>query len=170
MRAYDTQLMGVHDTHLFIQLATEGVLAIDVSILAHPSGARFLRTLGYANHVEFVENEAYVATGGYGTVHFDLGLLPPCSHPDRTSPILPFQLAVLRGDPTPAVAQHGPEVNGRAGRQVGGGRQAVETLVSRSSSARPACACTRVPAVASQDTRIDSRRSRKDCVAGSKAR
>ena len=84
IRANETLLMGLHDNHLFIQLGQDGVLATDVSDLARPRGARFLPTLGYVSHVEFVRSEAhteagtvaYLASGSYGTFHFELAPAP----------------------------------------------------------------------------------------------
>jgi hypothetical protein len=72
LRAMDTQLMGVHDNHLFIHLDRDGVLVANVADLAHPRGARYLRTFGWPSHVQFTGTDAYVASGPFGVLHFDL--------------------------------------------------------------------------------------------------
>jgi hypothetical protein len=68
----DTELMGVEGNHLFLKLGWDGLLVTDVSDLAHPRGTRFLPTWGWATHVAFAGNEAYVAAGSFGVFHFDL--------------------------------------------------------------------------------------------------
>jgi hypothetical protein len=58
---------------LFLNLAGDGVLLIDVADPAHPSGVRFVRTLGWASHIDFVGNDGYVAAGNFGSFDIDLG-------------------------------------------------------------------------------------------------
>jgi hypothetical protein len=79
MRTYGVQLMGMHQGDLFISLPGDGVLVADVSDAAHPVGTRFLRTLGWANHIEFARDDAYVASGNFGV--FDLNLRAPAAIP-----------------------------------------------------------------------------------------
>jgi hypothetical protein len=62
----NVQLMGVHDTQLFVSLPGDGVMAIDVTNPQRPVGKAFLRTLGYATHIEFANNQAFVASGYFG--------------------------------------------------------------------------------------------------------
>ena len=50
--------------------------AVDVSKPAAPRGVQFLRTLGYATHIEFFDKSAYVASGFFGLAHLDLSALP----------------------------------------------------------------------------------------------
>jgi len=66
------QLMGVHQGRLFANLAGDGILILDVTNPARPAGVHFERTLGYATHIEFVGNDAYVGSGYFGTTHIDL--------------------------------------------------------------------------------------------------
>ena len=45
---------------------------VDVSNPRTPKGVQFLRTLGYATHVEFFDADIYVASGYFGLSHLDL--------------------------------------------------------------------------------------------------
>jgi hypothetical protein len=74
-RTYGVQLMGMHQGKLFVSLPNDGLLAANVSDPAHPQALSFLRTLGWASHLEFNGNDAYVAAGAFGV--FDLNLAAP---------------------------------------------------------------------------------------------
>jgi hypothetical protein len=78
-RMFNVQLMGVHQGRLFANLAGDGILIIDVSDAAKPAGLHFARTLGYATHIEFAGDDAYVGSGFFGTTHIDLRALPTVS-------------------------------------------------------------------------------------------
>lgn len=64
------QFMGTHDGRLFMNLAGDGILAVDVSDPAHPVGKQFLRTLGWGTTIAFAGDEAYVASGNFGLFRF----------------------------------------------------------------------------------------------------
>jgi len=72
MRAYNVQLMGTHQGRLFVNLQGDGILMVDVTKPSQPVGVRFLRTLGYASHIEFAGDDAYVAAGYFGVYRMDL--------------------------------------------------------------------------------------------------
>jgi hypothetical protein len=90
-RMYNVQLMGAHQGKLFINLAGngqyysygntsygggDGILVVDVAKPAAPKGVHFLRTLGFATHIEFFDDDVYVASGFFGLSHFGLGASP----------------------------------------------------------------------------------------------
>ncbi|HEY0708724.1 MAG TPA: beta-propeller domain-containing protein [Polyangia bacterium] len=90
-RMYNVQLMGTHAGKLFVNLlggnnssfydrgavgGGDGILVIDVTQPAQPQGVRFLRTLGYASHIEFFGDDVYVAAGHFGLTHMSLGATP----------------------------------------------------------------------------------------------
>lgn len=66
------QLMGTHDGLLFANLPGDGLLAINVANPAQPIGRQFLRTLGWASHVAFSGQNAYIGSGYFGVHHMDL--------------------------------------------------------------------------------------------------
>jgi hypothetical protein len=72
MRTSNVRLMGVHDGRLFANLPGDGILIADVADAAKPLGLHFTRTLGYATHIEFAGDDAYVGSGYFGTTHIDL--------------------------------------------------------------------------------------------------
>jgi hypothetical protein len=88
-RMYNTQLMGTHQGRLFINLGGnqgyydpfgsggggggDGILVVDISNPSAPHGVKFLRTLGFATHIEFFADDVYVAAGHFGLFHLDLG-------------------------------------------------------------------------------------------------
>jgi hypothetical protein len=74
--SYDLQLMGTYQGRLFANLQGDGVLVVDVDNPAAPHGLRFVRTLGYASHIEFAGNDAYIAAGYFGVYHLDLESAP----------------------------------------------------------------------------------------------
>jgi hypothetical protein len=45
---------------------------IDISNASAPRGVRFLRTLGFATHLEFFGDDVYVASGYFGLFHMNL--------------------------------------------------------------------------------------------------
>jgi hypothetical protein len=90
-RMYNMQLMGTHQGKLFINLAGnpgyyydpfgvggggDGILVVDIANPAAPRGIRFLRTLGFATHIEFFGDDIYVAAGHFGLFHLDLKSSP----------------------------------------------------------------------------------------------
>jgi len=91
-RMYNVQLMGTHQGKLFVNLAGsgspyyydgyygygggDGILVVDVSAPAAPRGVTFLRTLGFATHIEFFGDDVYVASGYFGLSHLSLTAPP----------------------------------------------------------------------------------------------
>jgi hypothetical protein len=90
-RMYNVQLMGTHAGKLFVNLmggpsfnyydrgsvgGGDGILVVDVTQATQPKGVRFLRTLGYASHIEFFGDDVYVAAGHFGLNHMSLGAIP----------------------------------------------------------------------------------------------
>jgi hypothetical protein len=88
---YNTQLMGTHQGKLFVNVmgsggynyydkgavaGGDGILVLDVTNAAAPKGVRFLRTLGYASHIEFFDDDVYVAAGHFGLSHMNLSEAP----------------------------------------------------------------------------------------------
>jgi hypothetical protein len=71
-RMQNIQLMGVNGGRLFANLQGDGILILDVRNPAKPAGLHFARTLGYATHIEFAGDDAYVASGYFGITHIDL--------------------------------------------------------------------------------------------------
>ena len=72
IRTNYSQLMGLHGHDLFLSLPGDGVLMINVANPAQPSGVRFVRTLGWGSHLDFVGNDGYVAAGNFGSFNIDL--------------------------------------------------------------------------------------------------
>ena len=70
---YNAQLMGTYKDELFVNLPGDGVLALNLKNPGNPFGTRFLRTLGYASHIEFAKGTAYVASGNFGVFEFGVG-------------------------------------------------------------------------------------------------
>jgi hypothetical protein len=71
-KMFNVQLMGVQEGRLFVNLAGDGILIVDVKDAAKPFGVLFSRTLGYATHIEFAGDDVYVGSGFFGTTHIDL--------------------------------------------------------------------------------------------------
>ena len=69
---YNVRLMGTHKDRLFAYLPGDGVLVVDTKNPSKPKGQQFMRTLGYATHLEFSGDTVYVAAGYFGTFQFDL--------------------------------------------------------------------------------------------------
>jgi hypothetical protein len=73
---YNSDLVGVHDGRLLVNLQGDGFLVVDVSDPAAPTGVRFVRTLGWANNIEFVGPDVYVSSGYFGVQHFGVADVP----------------------------------------------------------------------------------------------
>jgi hypothetical protein len=73
---YNSDLVGVHDGRLLVNLQGDGFLVVDVNDPAAPFGVRFVRTLGWANNIEFAGQDVYVASGYFGIQHFGVGDAP----------------------------------------------------------------------------------------------
>ena len=77
-----TDLEDLSETRLaqkISQLSGVGLvttLVLDVTKPSAPRGIRFLRTLGFATHIEFFASEAYVASGFFGLSHLALDAAP----------------------------------------------------------------------------------------------
>jgi len=71
---YNAQLMGTYQGRLFINLPGDGILVVDASNPAKPVGQQFMRTLGYASHIEFAGDNAYVAAGYFGIYQMKLNV------------------------------------------------------------------------------------------------
>ena len=69
--ARNLDIMGLRNNTLFLNLVNEGVLTVDVSRAASPNPRSFVRTLGYASHVQFDGDKALVASGYYGVYQID---------------------------------------------------------------------------------------------------
>ncbi|MGB8295517.1 MAG: beta-propeller domain-containing protein [Polyangia bacterium] len=78
-KAYNLQIMGAKQGRLFLNLSGDGILAVDVSNPAQPTGVQFLRTLGWANTMQAFGNDLYVASGYFGLNH--MSLTAPASMP-----------------------------------------------------------------------------------------
>jgi hypothetical protein len=85
------KLMGTHQGKLFVNLTGsgqyyyspdgyggggDGILVVDVADSTAPRGIRFLRTLGFATHIEFFDDDVYVASGFFGLSHLSLAAAP----------------------------------------------------------------------------------------------
>jgi len=69
---YRVNLMGVHKGKLFVNLPGDGILVVDMSHPGQVIGQKFLRTLGWATHLEFANDTMYVAAGHFGIYQLDL--------------------------------------------------------------------------------------------------
>lgn len=69
---YGVQLMGSYSNRLFLNLPGDGLLTVNMSDPANPTAQQFLRTLGYASHVEFFNSTAYIAAGYFGVYQMDV--------------------------------------------------------------------------------------------------
>ncbi|HVZ74341.1 MAG TPA: beta-propeller domain-containing protein [Polyangia bacterium] len=80
---YNSDVVGVHDGRLLLSLSGDGFLVVDVADASKPRGVRFVRTLGWADNVEFAGNDVYVSSGYFGVQHFgvaDAPALLPTAH------------------------------------------------------------------------------------------
>ena len=75
-KAYYLRIMGTQKDRAFLNLQGDGIVVVDVSKPASPIGVTFLRTLGYATHLESFGDDVYVASGYFGIDHLSL-LDPP---------------------------------------------------------------------------------------------
>jgi len=71
-KAYNLYIMGANQGRLFLNLSGDGILAVDVSNPAQPTGAKFLRTLGWGSTMEAFGDDLYVASGYFGLDHMSL--------------------------------------------------------------------------------------------------
>jgi len=71
-KAYNLSPMGVNKGRMFVNLRGDGILVVDVSKADAPIGVQFLRTLGYATHLEAIGQDVYVASGYFGLSHLRL--------------------------------------------------------------------------------------------------
>jgi hypothetical protein len=71
-KAYNMQIMGAKQGRLFLNLSGDGILAVDVSNPAQPTGVKFLRTLGWGNTMQAFGDDLYVASGYFGLNHMSL--------------------------------------------------------------------------------------------------
>jgi hypothetical protein len=71
-KAYNLYIMGAKNGRLFLNLSGDGILAVDVSNPAQPTGARFLRTLEWGSTMEAFGDDLYVASGYFGLDHMSL--------------------------------------------------------------------------------------------------
>ncbi len=69
---YRVNLMGVHQGRLFVNLPGDGILVVDMSQPGKMVGQQFLRTLGWATHLEFSADKLYVAAGHFGIYEMKL--------------------------------------------------------------------------------------------------
>jgi hypothetical protein len=77
--AYDVRIMAVQKGRAFVNLPGDGIVAIDTSQPLLPKPVRFLRTLGYATHLESFGDDIYVASGYFGLEHMSLTEVPTIS-------------------------------------------------------------------------------------------
>ena len=75
-RAYYLRIMGTQKDRAFLNLQGDGIVVVDISRPTAPTGITFLRTLGYATHLESFGDDIYVASGYFGLDHLSL-LDPP---------------------------------------------------------------------------------------------
>ena len=75
-KAYALRIMGTQKDRAFLNLQGDGIVVVDTSKPAAPTGVSFLRTLGYATHLESFGDDVYVASGYFGINHLNL-LDPP---------------------------------------------------------------------------------------------
>jgi len=70
--AYDVRIMAAQQNRVFMNLPGDGIVAIDVAQPMAPTPIRFLRTLGYATHMETFGDDVYLASGYFGLEHMSL--------------------------------------------------------------------------------------------------
>lgn len=75
-KAYNLTIMGTQKDRAFLNLPGDGIVVVDTTQPTAPIGVSFLRTLGYATHLESFGNDVYVASGYFGIDHLSL-LDPP---------------------------------------------------------------------------------------------
>jgi hypothetical protein len=70
------RIMGTQNDRVFLNLQNDGILVVDTKVPSAPVGVSFLRTLGYATHLETVNDDLYIASGYFGLEHRSLNQLP----------------------------------------------------------------------------------------------
>jgi hypothetical protein len=70
--AYYMRIMGTQKGRAFLSLQADGIVVLDIAKPATPTPIRFLRTLGYATHLESFGDDVYVASGYFGLEHMSL--------------------------------------------------------------------------------------------------
>jgi hypothetical protein len=75
-KAYYMRIMGTQKGRAFLNLQGDGIVVLDISKPASPTPVRFLRTLGYATHLESFGDDVYVASGYFGLEHMSLTETP----------------------------------------------------------------------------------------------
>jgi hypothetical protein len=75
-KAYYLRIMGTQKGRAFMNLQGDGIVVLDIAQPTAPTPVRFLRTLGYATHLESFGDDVYVASGYFGVEHMSL-LDPP---------------------------------------------------------------------------------------------
>jgi hypothetical protein len=71
-KAYYLRIMGTQKDRAFLNLQGDGIVVIDIADPSAPKPVSFLRTLGYATHLESFGDDVYVASGYFGTEHMSL--------------------------------------------------------------------------------------------------
>jgi hypothetical protein len=71
-KAYNLRIMGLQKDRAFLNLQGDGIVVVDTSKPAAPIGVSFMRTLGYATHLESFADDVYVASGYFGLEHRNL--------------------------------------------------------------------------------------------------
>jgi hypothetical protein len=71
-KAYNLRIMGLQKDRAFLNLQGDGIVVVDTSKPKAPIGVSFMRTLGYATHLESFGDDVYVASGYFGLEHRNL--------------------------------------------------------------------------------------------------
>jgi hypothetical protein len=71
-KASGLRIMGAQKNRAFLNLQGDGIVVVDTSKPTAPVGVTFLRTLGYATHLESFGDDVYVASGYFGINHLSL--------------------------------------------------------------------------------------------------
>ncbi len=71
-KAYNIRIMGLQKDRAFLNLQGDGIVVVDTSKPTAPIGVSFMRTLGYATHLESFGDDIYVASGYFGLEHRNL--------------------------------------------------------------------------------------------------
>jgi hypothetical protein len=71
-KAYNLRIMGLQKDRAFLNLQGDGIVVVDTSKPTAPIGVSFMRTLGYATHLESFGDDIYVASGYFGLEHRNL--------------------------------------------------------------------------------------------------
>jgi hypothetical protein len=74
--AYYLRIMGTQKSRAFLNLQATGIVVVDLATPTSPTPVRFLRTLGYATHLEAFGDDIYVAAGYFGLEHMRLSEPP----------------------------------------------------------------------------------------------